>query len=109
MEKEDLDFISTNRLMYVNPEVMKPSHIFGNKLLTTISKILFNSPFVEFPVWHVDFQKRYLGRVECQIIGMSFSQELKIEAHIRGFKCAKFRSNIELVLEIQSSTLFKMS
>src|SRR5437588_1088682 len=44
MEKEDLEFITTNRLKFVNPEVMTPSHIFGNKLLTTITKILFNSP-----------------------------------------------------------------
>src|SRR5258708_31079663 len=47
MEKEDLDFISTNRLTDVNPEVMTPSHIFGNRLLTTITKILFNLPFVD--------------------------------------------------------------
>src|SRR5258706_2638480 len=48
MEKEELDFISTNRLKYVNPEVMTPSHIFGNRLLTAITKILFHLPFVDY-------------------------------------------------------------
>jgi glycosyltransferase involved in cell wall biosynthesis len=89
MEKEDLDFISTNRLMYINPEVMKPSHIFGNKLLTTMSKILFHSPFVDSQSGMWIFRRDIWDELNVRSSGMSFSQELKIEAHIRGFKCAE--------------------
>ena len=42
MEKEGLDFINTNRLNHLDPEVMAPSHIFGNWLLTTLSMCSFN-------------------------------------------------------------------
>src|SRR5258707_2140894 len=45
MEKEELDFISTNRLKHINPGAMTLSHIFGNKLLTKIIKFLFHLPF----------------------------------------------------------------
>jgi hypothetical protein len=89
MEKEDLDFISTNRLVYVNPEVMKSSHIFGNKLLTMITKILFNSPFVDSQSGMWMFRREIWGELNVKSSGMPFSQELKIEAYIRGFKCAE--------------------
>jgi glycosyltransferase involved in cell wall biosynthesis len=89
MEKEDLDFINTNRLKYVNPEVMTPSHIFGNKLLTAISKIFFNSPFVDSQSGMWIFRREIWDELDVGSSGMAFSQELKIEAHIRGFKCAE--------------------
>src|SRR5205807_2410865 len=47
MEYEQLDFINTNRLHDVDPKAMKKSHIFGNWLLTSLTKILFNSPFAD--------------------------------------------------------------
>src|SRR5205823_1881751 len=89
MEKEDLDFISTNRLKHVNPEVMKPSHIFGNRLLTAIMKVLFNLPFVDSQSGMWVFRREIWDELDVRSSGMSFSQELKIEAHIRGFKCAE--------------------
>src|SRR5258706_1503612 len=89
MEKEDLDFISTNRLKHVNPEVMTPSHIFGNRLLTAITKILFHLPFVDSQSGMWVFRREIWDELDVRSSGMSFSQELKIEAHIRGFKCAE--------------------
>src|ERR1700730_13972168 len=47
MEEEELDFISTNRLNNLNQERRKTSHVFGNKLLTIITRLLFNAPFVD--------------------------------------------------------------
>src|SRR5438067_7458589 len=47
MEEEELDFISTNRLSSLSRESMTTSHVFGNKLLTIIAKLLFNAPFVD--------------------------------------------------------------
>jgi len=89
MEKEDLDFINTNRLKYINPEVMTPSHIFGNRLLTTITKILFNLPFVDSQSGMWIFRREIWEELDVRSPGMAFSQELKIEAYIRGFKCAE--------------------
>src|SRR5437660_1856013 len=89
MEKEDLDFISTNRLKHINPEVMTQSHIFGNKLFTTITKVLFNLPFVDSQSGMWVFRREIWDELDVRSSGMSFSQELKIEAHIRGFKCAE--------------------
>jgi hypothetical protein len=89
MEKEDLDFITTNRLKYVNPKVMTPSHIIGNKLLTTITKILFDSPFIDSQSGMWIFRREIWDELDVRSSGMSFSQELKIEAYTRGFRCAE--------------------
>ena len=40
-----IDFLSTNRLGIENREAMKPSHVFGNHVLTMTSRLLFRSPF----------------------------------------------------------------
>lgn len=89
MEKEDLDFISTNRLDNVNTEIMTPSHIFGNLLLTTITKYLFHLPFIDSQSGMWVFRREIWDELDVKSSGMSFSQELKIEAYIRGFKCAE--------------------
>ncbi len=89
MEKEDLDFISTNRLVHINPEVMEPSNLFGNKLLTTVTKILFNSPFADSQSGMWIFRREIWDELNVRSSGMPFSQELKIEAFSRGFKCAE--------------------
>ena len=80
MEKENLDFISTNRLKHVNPEVMIPSHIFGNRLLTAITKILFNLPFVDSQSGMWIFRRNVLEKMKLTSDGMAFSEEIKIEA-----------------------------
>ena len=89
MEQEDLEVITTNRLKYVNPEVMTPSHIFGNKVLTTVTKFLFKFPFVDSQSGMWVFRREIWEELDVKSSGMSFSQELKIEAHLRGFKCAE--------------------
>lgn len=87
MEKEKLDFINTNRLKTVNKEVMSRSHIFGNYLLTTIMKFLFNTPFKDSQSGMWIFKKDIWEKLNVTSSGMSFSQELKIEAFVNGFKC----------------------
>ncbi len=90
MEKEDLDFISTNRLNYVNRKNMTISHILGNKLLTILAKFLFNSPFIDSMSGMWVFKRDIWEKLHVHSPGMSFSQELKIEAHIRGFRCGEY-------------------
>jgi glycosyltransferase involved in cell wall biosynthesis len=74
MEKEDLDFISTNRLEHVNGEIMKASHIFGNKLFTAITKILFNLPFVDTQSGMWIFLRVIWNELDVRSLGMAFSQ-----------------------------------
>ena len=93
MEKEDLDFITTNRLKHVNSEVMTPSHIFGNKILTIITKFLFNSPFIDSQSGMWIFRRAIWDKLNVRSSGMPFSQEIKIEAYTRGFKCAEVPIN----------------
>ena len=45
IEDDGYDFINTDRLTTLDPEVMEGSHIFGNKLLTIFTKTLFSWPF----------------------------------------------------------------
>lgn len=89
MERENLDFINTNRLKYVDSEVMKSSHIFGNWLLTTILNVLFDCPFVDSQSGMWIFKREIWETLDVKSSGMPFSQELKIEAHIKGYKCAE--------------------
>jgi len=89
MEQEGLDFINTNRLEYINPTVMTASHIWGNKLLTALARILFGLPFVDSQSGMWVFRREVWEHVDVRSSGMSFSQELKIEAHLRGFRCAE--------------------
>ena len=89
MEEEDLDFINTNRLRDVNLEVMTSGHIFGNMVLAIMAKMLFNLPFVNSQSGMWIFRREIWSKLDVRSSGMPFSQELKIEAYIRGFKCAE--------------------
>lgn len=89
MEQQQLDFINTDRLKEINTEVMSRSHIFGNWLLTTITKILYRSPFKDSQSGMWIFKRAIWKHLQVHSSGMPFSQELKLEAFIRGFKCAE--------------------
>jgi glycosyltransferase involved in cell wall biosynthesis len=107
METEDLDFISTNRLEHVNPEVMTPSHIFGNKVLTTITRVLFDFPFVDSQSGMWIFRRSIWEALNVHSSGMSFSEELKIEAAIRGFRCAEVPINYRARVGEAKLNIFK--
>lgn len=89
MEKEDLDFINTNRLKYISTKVMSPSHIFGNAVLTILTKILFGAPFIDSQSGMWIFKRSIWKKLKVNSSGMPFSQELKIEAYIKGFRCGE--------------------
>lgn len=89
METEDLDFISTNRLEHANPEAMTPSHIFGNRVLSKIIRVLFDFPFVDSQSGMWIFRRSVWEALNVRSSGMSFSEELKIEAFMHGFRCAE--------------------
>jgi glycosyltransferase involved in cell wall biosynthesis len=89
MSEGKYDFINTNRLTNLNPEAMTTSHIFGNWFLSKTIRMLFGSPFRDSQSGMWIFKRSILAELELSSGGMPFSQELKIEAHIKGFKCVE--------------------
>lgn len=89
MEDENLDFITTDRLTNLRPGVMSKSHQFGNWVLSLMTKVLFDLPFKDSQSGMWIFKREIWPKLKVSSSGMPFSQELKIEAHIKGFKCAE--------------------
>jgi len=89
MEDENLDFITTDRLSNLQPGVMSKAHYFGNLLLQLITKILFGLPCKDSQSGMWIFKKSIWPKLNVKSSGMPFSQELKIEAYKKGFKCAE--------------------
>lgn len=89
MEREDLDFINTDRLETLDKTVMTPSHQIGNVILSFMTKILFGAPFKDSQSGMWIFKRSIWKKMHVSSSGMPFSQELKIEAYIHGFKCAE--------------------
>jgi glycosyltransferase involved in cell wall biosynthesis len=83
------DFINTDRLTTLDPKVMEGSHIWGNKLLTVFTHWLFGWPFKDSQSGMWIFRRKIWKKLDVRSSGMPFSQELKIEAHARGFHCAE--------------------
>jgi glycosyltransferase involved in cell wall biosynthesis len=90
MERENLDFINGDRLTTLDPEVMHWTHQFGNWFLTKWCKILYpRFPFKDSQSGMWIFKREIWNKLKVKSSGMPFSQELKIEAHKRGFKCSE--------------------
>lgn len=89
MEREDLDFINTDRLSTLNREAMSGSHRFGNRLLAVVMRTLYGAPFRDSQSGMWIFKREIWPELDVQSPGMPFSQEIKIEAHAKGFKCAE--------------------
>lgn len=86
-KEKKLDFLTTNRLTSTNSTNMVKSHVFGNWFLSFISRILFNLPFHDSQSGMWIFKKEIFKNLEVNSGGMPFSQELKIEAFYKGYKC----------------------
>lgn len=82
-----LDFLSTNRLSTNNRHAMKLSHNVGNRLLTIASRSFFQSPFQDSQSGMWIFRSEIWRHVDVRSGGMSFSQEIKNEAYLKGFSC----------------------
>jgi glycosyltransferase involved in cell wall biosynthesis len=89
LHEDEIDFLNTDRLSNLNPEAMTYSHIFGNWLLSLTTKILFRWPFRDSQSGMWVFKREIWQYLDVQSDGMPFSQELKIEAYTKGFKCAE--------------------
>jgi glycosyltransferase involved in cell wall biosynthesis len=82
-----LDFMTTNRLLPRNAEAMKASHALGNKVLTSASRSLFRAPFKDSQSGMWLFRRYVWDQLDVRSPGMAFSQEIKNEAYLKGFRC----------------------
>jgi len=84
----DIDFLSTNRLGDSNRDAMKFSHVVGNHMLTFASRMLFpRSPFRDSQSGMWIFRREVWEALDVRSPGMPFSQEIKNEAFVKGFRC----------------------
>lgn len=87
MSENNADFINTDRLSNLDPKAMTSSHEVGNFILSLIMRYLFHWPFNDSQSGMWIFKRDIWKYLDVRSEGMSFSQELKIEAYIKGFKC----------------------
>jgi glycosyltransferase involved in cell wall biosynthesis len=90
MERERLDFLSTNRLVDVDPDAMSPSHILANRVLSGVSRFLHhNLPFQDSQSGMWIFRRVVWNTSRLVSGGMPFSQEIKLAAFRNGFRCGE--------------------
>ncbi len=88
-ESEKIDFMTTDRLSTLNKGVMAKTNLFGNWILSTITRLLFGWPFKDSQSGMWIFRKSILSGIDLRSPGMSFSQEIKIEAFASGYRCTE--------------------
>lgn len=89
LDRDGLDFLTTNRLETLIPAAMTRSHVFGNRALSLITRMLFDVPFRDSQSGMWIFRRDVLRKVRLRSGGMAFSQEIKVEAFRHGFRCAE--------------------
>ncbi|MDE1821675.1 MAG: glycosyltransferase family 2 protein [Euryarchaeota archaeon] len=88
------DFLTGDRLTYLAPKSMTTEHRIGNLLLNLTVSVFFHSCLQGVPArvlvdsqsgfWV--FRRSALGSMKLHQDGMSFSEEIKLEAMLRGLK-----------------------
>jgi dolichol-phosphate hexosyltransferase len=98
LEREKLDFVTGNRMPFVDRRAMTTEHRIGNRVLNTTLNLLYHGYLRELPGGRLNdsqsgfwvFRREILGRVHVSQDGMAFSEELKIEAILRGLRIAEY-------------------
>jgi glycosyltransferase involved in cell wall biosynthesis len=89
-EDDQLDFLNTDRLSRRRlHEAMSPHHVVANLLFTRMTKILFRSPFRDSQSGMWIFTREFWKNTVVQSPGMAFSQEIKMNAHLGGFRVSE--------------------
>ena len=86
-ESYELDFLSTDRLHSANRQAMKSSHTFGNHVLSAVSRQLFGAQFRDSQSGMWILRRELWHGITVRSPGMAFSQEIKNEAAIKGYRC----------------------
>lgn len=84
IEKEGVEFVSTDRLSTLSRDVMGPIHRFGNWVLKTTANVLFRIKLKDSQSGMWVFKKSVLQHMELTSDGMPLSEEIKIEAIKKG-------------------------
>lgn len=80
------DFLSACRFPLADPKAMGLTNQLGNWVLTTTSMVLFFKPIRDSQSGMWVFKRSILDRLRVTSDGMPFSQEIKLEAILRGFR-----------------------
>jgi len=80
LDRENLDFITTNRFANIAKGAMGAKHRFGNWVLSATTRILFRVRVKDSQSGMWAFRKSCLAHLNVESDKMSFSEELKIEA-----------------------------
>lgn len=89
LNRENIEFLSTDRLTKLNNKAMTFSHIFGNWLLSSVTRLLFRWPYKDSQSGMWIFRRYIWPQIDVRSGYMPFSQELKLEAFAKGFVCAE--------------------
>ena len=81
-----LDFLSANRFPLTDPRAMGFANRFGNRVLTVAAALLFSRPIRDSQSGMWIFHRRALERLRLTSDGMAFSEEIKLEALLRGLR-----------------------
>jgi len=80
LEAEDLDFITTNRLVRLERDAMSFRNQLGNRILSATARILFGISLKDSQSGMWLFRKDLLNRLRLRSDGMAFSEEIKLGA-----------------------------
>jgi dolichol-phosphate hexosyltransferase len=91
---ERLDFLTGNRLAYLDRDAMTTEHRVGNFVLNAFVDLAYHRYLRDVPGRALEdsqsgfwvFRREVLNRVHLTQDGMAFSEELKIEAILRGLR-----------------------
>lgn len=92
--EERIDFLTGNRMAYIDRRAMTTEHRIGNRVLNLFLGVAFHrylrvmpgGPLVDSQSGFWVFRREVLDRVHIDEDGMAFSEELKIEAILRGLR-----------------------
>ncbi len=91
---EHLDFLTGNRMAFLDRRAMTTEHQIGNRLLNNFLRLAYHHYLHDMPSRTIldsqsgfwVFRRSVLDRVALTQDGMAFSEELKIEAVLRGLR-----------------------
>jgi glycosyltransferase involved in cell wall biosynthesis len=81
-----LDFLSASRFPLADPSAMGFSNRVGNRVLTVAAGLLFFKPIRDSQSGMWVFRRSALARMRLTSDGMPFSEEIKLEALLRGLR-----------------------
>jgi glycosyltransferase involved in cell wall biosynthesis len=78
------EFLSASRFPLSHPAAMPLSNRLGNSVLTAVAAVLFLTPLRDSQSGMWVFRREVLARLRPTSDGMAFSEEIKLEAVLRG-------------------------